>query len=242
MAKICDRARSGSQHNDDSNPKGSIMANHPVGDPLRHPLRSHYSLMTLLSPRVTRCQRRRDWANSHAAAASHSCIHVQRHVVTGKSIDGTSIFFIKNLFNSRKLFTGLYQAKCLAHGVVRSSGRGFCEEVIQREGKNQKRAKALRGMTMAARLVSCPGCPDLLSVSIYDTKPVNIISTLEDDIHWVEKKRKVWSEVHKDIKIIGFPWLNAIDDYNNGMNLVDMSDQLRNNYCPNHWLCNRKWW
>ena len=30
-----------------------------------------------------------------------------------------------NLFNSRKLFTALYSAKCLAHGVVRTTGRGL---------------------------------------------------------------------------------------------------------------------
>jgi hypothetical protein len=36
-----------------------------------------------------------------------------------------SRIYMDNLFNSRKLFTALYQAKCLAHGVVRTTGRGL---------------------------------------------------------------------------------------------------------------------
>ena len=41
-----------------------------------------------------------------------------------------------NLFNSRKLFTALYKAKALVHGVVRTAGRGLPPSVRQLEEKN----------------------------------------------------------------------------------------------------------
>ncbi len=36
--------------------------------------------------------------------------------------------------------------------------------------------------------------------------------------------------------------LNFIDDYNNNMNGADIADQLHNQYRPDHWMRNRKWW
>ena len=44
------------------------------------------------------------------------------------------------------------------------------------------------------------------------------------------------------MKEISFLWLNVIDVYNNYMNLVDIADQLRNQYCSDHWIHNKKWW
>ena len=66
-----------------------------------------------------------------------------------------------NLFNSRKLFAALYLAKALAHGVVRTTGRGLPPSVRQLEEKNVKEAQILRGRTAAARLVNSMDCPDL---------------------------------------------------------------------------------
>lgn len=150
--------------------------------------------------------------------------------------------FMDNLFNSRKLFTALFIALCLGHGVTRKSGRGLPPAVLQAEEKNKAKAEAARGTTKAARLVNCPECPDLLAVSCYDTKPVNMLSTASETVEWVHKKRKIWSAIHQEVRLVGFLRLNFIDDYNNGMNFVDMSDQLRNQYRPDHWMRNRKWW
>ena len=44
--------------------------------------------------------------------------------------------YMDNLFNSEKLFSALYMAECLVHGVVRTNGRGFPPSTIQREEKN----------------------------------------------------------------------------------------------------------
>ena len=58
----------------------------------------------------------------------------------------------------------------------------------------------------------------------------------------IEKKRNVWSkEDDKHIDIV-FLRLNMIDDYNSQMGDVDIADQLRGSYRPDHWLRNRKWW
>ena len=56
-------------------------------------------------------------------------------------------------------------------------------------------------------------------------------------MYWVVKKRKVWSAVHREIWEMGFLHLNFIDNYNN-----NIADQLRNQYRPDHWMRNRKWW
>ena len=87
-----------------------------------------------------------------------------------------------NLFNSEKLFTALHIAESLAHGVARTSGRGVPPSIIQREEKNRDRVEKLRGTTMAARLINSDACPDLLAVSLYDTKPVHLLSTTASEV------------------------------------------------------------
>ena len=77
-----------------------------------------------------------------------------------------------NLFNSVKLYSALYRANALAHGVARTNGRGVPAAIIQKEEKNKDRAEKLHGTTKAARLDNLPGCPGMLAVSTYDTKPV----------------------------------------------------------------------
>ena len=150
--------------------------------------------------------------------------------------------YMDNIFNLRKLFTALYLAKALAHGAVCTSGRGLPASVLQVEDKNVKRAESLRGRTRAARLSNCPECPNLIAVSVYDTKPVHMISTTVSAIRWMEKRRRVWSVAEAALIYVIFLLLNLIDDYNNNMNGTDISDQLRNQYRPDHWMRNRKWW
>jgi hypothetical protein len=150
--------------------------------------------------------------------------------------------FMDNLFNSQKLFTALYLAKALGHGVARTNGRGIPPSVIQKEEKNANAAAALSGTTKAAVLKNSPDCPDLLAVSVYDTKPVHFLSTVSESVFWIQKKRKVWDAVHQEVKLIGFLRLNIVDDYNNDMNSTDIADQLRNVYRCDHWMRNRKWW
>ena len=64
--------------------------------------------------------------------------------------------------------------------------------IIQKEGKNRDYAEKLRGMMHAARHANFPGCPDMLAVSTYNTKPVHILSTVAESVEWIAKERKVW--------------------------------------------------
>eukprot|EP00984_Skeletonema_dohrnii_P025939 scaffold15185_cov72-Skeletonema_dohrnii-CCMP3373.AAC.1 len=158
------------------------------------------------------------------------------------SNDWTNVF-MDNLFNSRKLFTALFREKSKGHGVTRTNGRGVCAEVIQPVEKDVKKADRLRGTTKAARLINCPECPDLIATSVYDTKPVHILSMVADKVEWgVKERHRVWSITERELKSMKFLRLNVISIYNDFMNSVDMSDQLRNNYRPDHWMRQRKWW
>lgn len=56
------------------------------------------------------------------------------------------------------------------------------------------------------------------------------------------KQRKVWSSLAKRVSQIDFFRLNVVEEYNNQMNHVNVSDQLQNQYRPDHWMRIRKWW
>ena len=99
--------------------------------------------------------------------------------------------YMDNLFNSHKLYMALYRAKALADGVIRTSGRGLPPSVKQDDEKNVKRAEALKGTTKAAVLKNSVDSPDLLAVSVYDTKPVHLMSTVSESIRWIVKQKKV---------------------------------------------------
>mgnify|MGYP003894362215 CR=1 FL=1 len=63
--------------------------------------------------------------------------------------------YMDNLFNSRKLFTALYLAKALVHGVERTSRHGLPASVLQVKDKKSKRAESLRSTLKAARFSNC---------------------------------------------------------------------------------------
>ena len=150
--------------------------------------------------------------------------------------------YMDNLFNSQKLFSALYRVKALAHGVMRTSGRGFPPSVKQDEEKNANKADALKGTTKAAILKNSVDTPDMIAASVYDNKPVHLMSTVTGNVEWVEKKRKVWSAAAGANQMMSHMRLNLIDDYNQYMNSTDIADQLQNTYRPDHWMRNRKWW
>jgi hypothetical protein len=150
--------------------------------------------------------------------------------------------FMDNLFNSQKLFTALYLAQALAHGVARTNVRGIPPSIIQQEENNLKLAESLRGTTKVARLHNYEVCPDLFAVSVYDTKPVHILSRAADCVEWIAKTWKVWDTAAQQRAIIKYLRLNVIEDYNHHMNLTNIADQLRGSYRPDRWMRQRKWW
>ena len=95
---------------------------------------------------------------------------------------------------------------------------------------------------MAAKLLNYAACPNLLAVSVYDTKPVHILSTVAECVEWIVKEREVWSDRIQNKAMMKYLRLNVIDEYNNHMNSTDIADQLRGNYRPDRWMRQRKWW
>ena len=85
-------------------------------------------------------------------------------------------------------------------------------------------------------------CPDVLACSLYDTKPVHIISTVADNIKWNPINKKFYIKIEKKSVDMTFHCLNVIHMYNLWMGSVDVTDQLHMQYRPYRWMRNRKWW
>ena len=83
-----------------------------------------------------------------------------------------------NLYNS-----ALFCKRCYSHpmkvkvqGVARKGGRGIPPQVLQDEVKSLKGQREVRGTVRAAVLQGDTGCPNLVVLSIYDTKLVHFLS------------------------------------------------------------------
>ena len=89
-------------------------------------------------------------------------------------------------------------------------------------------------------MVDSRNCPDLLAALVYDTKPVHVLSMALECVKWNVKQKKVWCEEEKKKAFVKFLCLNMIDEYNHQINLLDIADQLRGVYRPDHWMRMRK--
>ena len=61
-----------------------------------------------------------------------------------------------------------------------------------------------RGTLKAAMLQGDPNCPDLVAMSVYDSKPVHFISMSCESIKWIEKKRQVWNQAEREMQDISY--------------------------------------
>ena len=101
-----------------------------------------------------------------------------------------------NLYTSGRFCKAGYchPKKVLIHGVARKSGRGIPSSVLQDEVQNRNLQAQVRGTVKAAQLVGDPAIPNLLAVSVYDTKPVHFFSTRCEKVKWEVKEQKVWDK------------------------------------------------
>ena len=83
---------------------------------------------------------------------------------------------------------------------------------------------------------------EMVAFAVCNTKSVYFISTAATSLKWKAKKRKVYNTRTNKVTEISYLRTHMTDDYNNGMNDVDIFDQLQKKYCFNRWLRNRKWW
>jgi len=100
----------------------------------------------------------------------------------------------------------------------------------------------VRGLTKAAVLEGDAECPNLVAFSVYDTKPVHFLSMSCTELKWIEKVKIVFDKKEEKRVQLRFLRCKVNDDYNNGMNGVDMADQLRGSYRIDRWMRKRKWW
>jgi len=55
-------------------------------------------------------------------------------------------------------------------------------------------------------------------------------------LKWIEKSKRVYDRLEQKIVGVRFLRCQVIDEYNNGMNGVDVSDQLRGSYRIDRWM------
>jgi hypothetical protein len=60
-------------------------------------------------------------------------------------------------------------------------------------------------------------------------------------LKWIEKKKKTIDNRENKNVAMSFLCTEVTDQYNNGMNTVDIVDQIRNTYWIDRWMCKRKW-
>ena len=150
-----------------------------------------------------------------------------------------------NLYNSAKFYRHLYsmEQRVMGHGVTRRSGRGVPECVKQKEVTSKQDLQRVKHTVKVAVLKGDSVCKPLVCISLYDSKPVYILTMAASEIRWIAKKRKVWHKGNNKYVWITYLRLNVIDFYNYNMGSVDLADQLRNTYrYDTQWHRNRKWW
>ena len=129
------------------------------------------------------------------------------------------------------------------HGVTRPSMRGVPEVVKQKEVTSKVELAKVRNTVKVAILKGDSVCQNLICVSLYDSKPVYLLTNACGEVKWIRKIRKVYSTKHQRYTTICFHRLNVINFYNYNMGNVDIADQLRNTYrYDTQWHRNRKWW
>ena len=88
----------------------------------------------------------------------------------------------------------LHPLKILVHGVIRKGVHGF-PTVLRHEDSNTRKVQAqVRGTAKSAVIEAEPGCPNIIVLYVYYTKPVNFISTSTESITWIEKTKYVFSK------------------------------------------------
>lgn len=150
-----------------------------------------------------------------------------------------------NLYNSAKFYRYLYsmEQKVMAHGIARASGRGVPKSVMQKELTSKRDIENVRHTVKVAIVKGDSVCNPLVCVSLYDSKPVYLLSMVCSEVKWIAKARKIWHKGKNCFVEIKFLRLNVIDFYNYNMGSVDLADQLRNTYrYDTQWHRNRKWW
>lgn len=127
-------------------------------------------------------------------------------------------------------------------GVTRKGGRGVPKCIEQLDVTKKEDLAKARGTLKVSELVGDEQMKGLVAISLYDSKPVYLMTTASEEIVWVKKERKLFDKNLMELVPAPFFRINVIDDYNHIMGNVDIADQLRGSYRFDHWMRKRKWW
>ena len=81
-------------------------------------------------------------------------------------------------------------------------------------------------------------CPNLIAPDVYDTMPVHYLSMVTDKIEWTEINKDLYNVDSEEVEVSNFLRLNHINKYNQEIGNVDLVDQLRGSYRPDHCIRN----
>ena len=168
---------------------------------------------------------RKSHPDVYAAAKELQPLHLRcLGLLTRPCIKGKwRTIWMDNLFPSLRFF---YYAHTLAKthmcGLFRAN-RGFPMCAWQRTEKNPNHAAAKKGTVKKATLLN--GTFGALTISVYDNKPVHIVTTKERDSPMQDRSRR-WFENGKE-SVRTYKRLLLIHLYNQFMDGVDLQDQLR---------------
>jgi len=148
-----------------------------------------------------------------------------------------------NLYQSQKFLCKMYEdEQVLCGGTCRTHLRGLPPHVIQKVETAKKRQAEVRGTCKASVLMNSPKSPNLLAISVYDTKPVHFLTFHEDCVRWKKCIKSVFNKASRRMEDVTFWRLQVIDNYNGSMGWVDVADQIRNYYRQDKNMRNRKYW
>eukprot|EP00959_Pyramimonas_sp_CCMP1952_P415432 8704856-Pyramimonas_sp.AAC.1 len=170
-----------------------------------------------------------------------SPLHTRCLMILSKVHHPNSVCFVDNLYTSKAFFMAALTKlpnPVLMAGVCRTGNRGFPKKI------EQASVTAVRDLEMAKGTVKVAVHENkkMVALSIYDEKPVHVLTTTFADVVMVNKARPVFNREAGEVQPLPFQKLNVIDAYNYGMNNVDRADQLRGNYRPDRFTRQRKWW
>ena len=89
--------------------------------------------------------------------------------------------------------------------------RGIPSSVKKEELKIFKEQTRVRGTVKADILEGYPSCPNLVAASVYDTKPVQMLSMTCKELKWNRQDKLVYNVDTGQVELINFLRLNTIN-------------------------------
>ena len=79
----------------------------------------------------------------------------------------------------------------MIYGVTRKSGRGIPKCILQEEVSTRGALARVRGTVKVAKLVGDEYIQGLVAISLYDTKPVYVMTNAIEQVKWIKKYREL---------------------------------------------------